>query len=481
MNVIQLKATQETAGNLPVVFLVGKEATDHLPQWIQNNALYKAKADKSENSVLTLCEGDQTAVVTIFNKVEESLSLALEDVRRLGAQVTPLLNQYEFEKASVDVAAGFDAYASAFVEGVLLTNYQYLQFKSEKKDNPIKALDVKSSLSQADLDEIANVVEAVFMARDLVNEPVITLNATAFSKAMAKGGEKAGYETTVLEKHQIEALKMGGLLGVNYGSIDPPTFNILEWKPENAVNEKPLVLVGKGVVYDTGGNNLKPGGYMASMKCDMGGGAGVTGAIYAIAKNKLPVYTVALIPATDNRIGKNALVADDVITMSDGTTVEVKNTDAEGRLILADALVYARKYDPMLVVDMATLTGAADAITGHFGIAMTQAAKGEYVDQLKSVGDNVYERIAELPFWREYDELLKSTIADISNLGGPKGGATTAGKFLHHFTKYDWIHLDIAGPAFLDAAKNYHPVGGTGVGVRLMYAWAKALADKKGA
>ena len=268
---------------------------------------------------------------------------------------------------------------------------------------------------------------------------------------------------------------MGGLLGVNLGSIDDPTFTIMTYKPENAVNEKPLVLVGKGVVYDTGGYNIKPGAHMSDMKSDMGGSAGVSGAIYAIALNKLPVYTIALVPSTDNRIGKNALVADDVITISDGTTVEVKNTDAEGRLILSDALVYAKQFDPMLCIDMATLTGAAHAITGSHGIASVATANEDLKNALKASGERVYERILELPMWSEYRTQLDSSIADMTNLGGPVGGVITAGMFLKHFTDYPWIHLDIAGPAFLDKPEPYKAQGGTGTGVRLVYDFAKNM------
>jgi len=460
-----------------LVFLVDKNQQDSIPNWISNTSRFQSKLEADKNTVALFTNGNDVAVVMVINKVDKDPANANEDLRRLGAQVTTILNKEELSTATVVVPDELTDFAMPFLEGVLLANYQYTQFLTKPTKNSLTSLLVQSELTEDDLWELTNVVEAVFLARDLVNEPVITLNAETFSDAMSKAGETAGYTTTVLRKAEIEAEKMGGLLGVNRGSDDPPTFNILEWKPENAVNEKPLVLVGKGVVYDTGGNNLKTGGYMLTMKSDMGGGAAVTGAIYAIAKNELPVWTISLIPATDNRIGKNALVADDVITMSDGTTVEVKNTDAEGRLILADALVWAKKYDPMLVIDMATLTGAAEAITSHFGIAMTQDAEEEWVDLVKESGDAVYERILELPFWREYDELLKSTIADLSNLGGPKGGAITAGKFLYHFTDYDWIHLDIAGPAYLDAAKDYRAAGGTGAGVRLAYALAKSLVD----
>jgi leucyl aminopeptidase len=262
---------------------------------------------------------------------------------------------------------------------------------------------------------------------------------------------------------------MGGLLAVNKGSIDPPTFSILTWKPENAVNKKPFVLVGKGVVYDTGGMNIKTGNYLDNMKSDMAGAAAVAGTIYAISKAKLPIHVIGLIPATDNRANNNAYVPDDIITMHNGTTVEVKNTDAEGRLILADALSFAKKYDPELVIDLATLTGSAHAAIGDLGIVAMRKLTEEQFDQLKLSGNNVYERIVEFPLWEEYGEMIKSDIADIKNLGGREAGAITAGKFLEHFTDYPWIHLDIAGSAFLTKQDNYRGIGSTAAGVRLLF------------
>jgi leucyl aminopeptidase len=298
------------------------------------------------------------------------------------------------------------------------------------------------------------------------------------SNTISKQGKTVGFKTEVLKKNQIEKLKMGGLLGVNKGSIDPPTFNILEYKPTSAVNKNPIVLVGKGVTFDTGGYSLKISGSMVTMKCDMAGGAAVVGALSAIASNKLPVYVVGLIPATDNRIGLNALVTDDIITMHDGTTVEIQNTDAEGRLILGDALSYAKKYKPELVIDLATLTGAASVITGFYGMAM-MSNDNPYNNDLKNSGEKVYERCAELPMWREYRDLLKSDIADIRNIGGVTGGSITAAKFLEHFTNYNWIHLDIAGPAFIkEGARDYHLKGGSGVGVRLLYDFVKTFIEK---
>lgn len=201
---------------------------------------------------------------------------------------------------------------------------------------------------------------------------------------------------------------------------------------------------------------------------DMAGAATMANVVGAIAKAKLPVHVIALIPATDNRVNGNAYVTGDVITMYDGSTVEVINTDAEGRMIMADALSYAKKFEPSLVIDAATLTGsAARAIGGHGIVAMGNSE--EEMAMLKESGENVYERIAEMPFWEEYAEELKSDIADVKHLGGAEGGAIHAGKFLERFTDYPYLHMDIAGVAYFSKEKSYYGKGASGYGVRLLF------------
>ncbi len=403
----------------------------------------------------------------------------IEDIRRLGSDSTTILKKYKIEDVNIDSNLGTDI-LQPFLEGLTLANYNFLKYKSNAKDLafPKRVLLRKDKAYAKIIREIKNVNEAVFHARNLVNEPLSGLTAPVFAEFVENIFSKLPVKTEILNKNRIKALKMGGLLGVNRGSKDEPVFVIMEYKPEKAVNTKPYVLVGKGVMYDTGGMNLKPGASMTDMKCDMSGGAAVVGAMMAIAKNKLPVHVVGLVPATDNRTGDDAYVPGDVLKMYNGKTVEVLNTDAEGRLILADALAYAKKYDPKLIIDIATLTGAAHAAIGHYAIVgMTGKAKTEF-QQLQKAGEDVFERIVEFPFWDEYGEQLKSDIADLANIGGRYAGAITAGKFLENFADAPYIHLDIAGPAYMDKKWNYWPKGGTGVGVRLFYQFIKSVSKK---
>ena len=217
---------------------------------------------------------------------------------------------------------------------------------------------------------------------------------------------------------------------------------------------------------------------MDTMESDMAGAAAVATSLYAIAKAQLPYHVIGLIPATDNRPDGNAYAPGDIVTMYDGSTVEVLNTDAEGRMILADALSYAKKYEPELVIDIATLTGAAARAIGPQAIVGMKAKAEEDFTLLKKSGDKVHERIVEFPFWDEYKEQLKSNVADLKNIGGVNAGAITAGKFLEHFTGYPYIHLDIAAPSFLEKRDSYRGKGGTGVGTRLFYQFVKDKISK---
>jgi leucyl aminopeptidase len=408
-------------------------------------------------------------------KKEKEKHLQKELIRKAASKFFEQLKNDKIGKLQVINFSGSDL-PGAFIEGILLSGYSFSKYKKEKVDFELSELFVfDKNISEQQIEELKTLIQAVYFARDLVNEPLSYLTATQFSAEIEKLGKEAGFSVEIFNRKKIEALKMGGLLAVNKGSIDPPTFNILEWKPDNPVNNKPVVLVGKGVVYDTGGLSLKPTSKsMDYMKCDMAGGAVVATTLYAVAKCRLPVHVVGLIPATDNRPDGNAYVPGDVITMFDGTTVEVKNTDAEGRLLLADALSYAKKYEPELVIDLATLTGSAEIITGS-NAAVGMGNNAKYMQEVIKTGNDIYERVVEMPLWEEFAEPLKSSIADLNNLGIREGQTSIAGKFLEHFTGYNWIHLDIAGVAYAHDKKQYFSEGGTGFGTRLLFHFLKKI------
>lgn len=437
---------------------------------IEEEALWKKKPEKSDSLLIQRLPHFLFLVNADHSKVHH---LVLEAYRKAGAIWMEAIKNEKFQELTI---AGFSdpEYTLAFAEGLLLSGYSFSKYKKEKDDFMPEFLNiVHERIEQEQLDELTSVVKAVWWARDLVNEPLSYLTAVQLAEEISTKGDEAGFSVEVFHKQKIESLKMGGLLAVNKGSIDPPTFTVLEWKPENATNTKPIVLAGKGVVYDTGGLSLKPTPKsMDYMKSDMAGAAAVAAVIYVAALSKLPVNLVGLIPATDNRPDGNAYVPGDVITMFDGTTVEVLNTDAEGRLLLADALSYAKKYNPELVIDLATLTGAAPIISGTHGM-VAMGNTPENLEQLKTSGEEVFERLVEMPLWEEFGQSLKSDIADLSNLGGREGQTIVAGKFLEHFTDYPWIHLDIAGTAWLFEKDGWRPKGGTGSGVRLLYNFLK--------
>jgi leucyl aminopeptidase len=403
----------------------------------------------------------------------KELYYQVEEARKAGSVFFDLLKKEKIRSFQI-LAQTRNELTLSFLEGLLLSSYSFSKYKKEKDDFvPDEIFIANQRIASQQIDEIKTLVQAVFYARNLVNEPLSYLTATRFSEEITKMGSEAGFNVEVLNRKKIEALKMGGLLAVNKGSIDPPTFTILEWKPQNPSNKKPLVLVGKGVVFDTGGLSLKPTPKsMDYMKSDMAGGAVVAAALYAAVRNNLPAHIIGLIPATDNRPDGNAYVPGDVITMFDGTTVEIKNTDAEGRLLLADALSYAKKYDPQLVIDVATLTGSAEIISGsHALVAMGNSP--ENMQALQAAALETFERIIEVPLWEEYAKPLKSNIADLNNLGIREAQTSIAGKFLEHFTGYPWLHLDIAGVAFYQEKDFYRPAGGTGFGTRLLYHFLK--------
>ncbi len=430
-----------------------------------------AKGIKNDVKSFVFPKAVNFAFVQILKEGEKNSQMN-EEARLAAAEMLDQLEHYKISSATI-INHSDKEITGQYLEGLVLANYQFLKYFNDKKGKQTSLKEVKvhsSSLRKTQFEKLACVLEGTCKARDLVNEPHSYLNAPTFSEEVKAAGKKYGFKTKVFDKKKIEKLGMGGLLSVNQGSFVPPTFNIMEWMPKNAKNKNPIVLVGKGVMFDTGGVSLKPTkNSMDFMKCDMGGSAAVFGIMVAIAKAKIPLNVVGLVAATDNRPGKDAYVPGDVVTTYSGITVEVLNTDAEGRMTLADALHYAKQYKPELVLDFATLTGAASYCFGPEGIPYMGNADSKIKYKLETSGNNVYERIVEMPMWKEYGETIKSDVADIKNLGGPYAGHITAGKFLEHFTDYPWLHFDIAGPAYMHKKTGYRTKEGTGVGVRLIF------------
>jgi leucyl aminopeptidase len=473
------KASSPKASDSIIILAINMDDISQLNVLSKDELKYAGEQYKKDKKTLIINQYSRHVVVQ-FNPGNKSKHLNLEKIRQSGDASQTLLNKAGHKSVSI-ISHGYEPDETvAFTEGMVLGSYQFVKYHTGDKAKPnslgqIRILDKR--ISKRDIELISILSEAVYKARDLVNEPLSYLTAVRLAEEFQSMAKDSGARVQIWNRKKIESMKMGGLLAVNKGSIDPPTYTIIEWKPAKPVNKKPVVLVGKGVVYDTGGLSLKPTpNSMDYMKCDMGGAASVGCAIHAIAKARLPVHVVALIPATDNRPDGNAYVPGDVVNMMGGQTVEVLNTDAEGRMILADALTHAKSYKPSLVMDFATLTGAAAAAIGQFGIVCMGTASTEEKQKLMMAGDNVYERLAEFPLWDEYDDLIKSDIADMKNVGGPYGGAITAGKFLQRFVDYPWMHFDIAGPAFLKSGDSYRGKNGSGVGVRLIFEYIKLMS-----
>ena len=471
MKVEIVKNSEGNSGSVAKIFVIdlSKEYSDLLEDK-QEKAFFEEQKERKKDLFYLRSVEHLSIFISIPVKLEKVDQL--EFSRKKAAEAYALLKANNFNEAQL-VSNDPDLERS-FCEGLILSSYQFDKYKEEKEEYSLSKL-----YSEAADDEMIHLLDAVFWARDMVNEPPAHQTAAILGKGFeTMASTIEGLEVEVFNKIQIESLRMGGLLSINRGSVQPPTFSVLTWKPKNAVNNNPIVLVGKGVVYDTGGINLKPTGFLETMKSDMSGAAVVSSVIKAVSSSKLPVYIVALIPATDNRPGADAIVPGDVITMMGGKTVEIINTDAEGRMILADGLSYSSKYDPELLISVATLTGSAARTFGSRAFAVMGNADEE-IKKLFTASYECGERCWELPFWDDFADELKSSIADFKHLGGINGGAITAGKFLEKFTSSPYMHLDIAGVAFNEKPEDYRPVGGTGVGVRALYNFIKNYITEK--
>ena len=361
--------------------------------------------------------------------------------------------------------------AQTVTEGALLANYQYTTYKTIGVDKIffLETLDFLSPHNKKEFTEGINqgniIAQAQCWVRDLVNTPPSVKIPEHLAK-LAQTLPKT-VKITILDKKQTKDLGMGGLLAVNAGSIHEPRFVIAEYKNSTA---QPIALVGKGITFDSGGISIKPSANMDEMKMDMAGAATVLGTLKAIAELKLPLHVIGFAPITENLPSGSAYKPGDIVTTFNKKTIEILNTDAEGRVILADALAYAETKKPQAIIDLATLTGACIVALGTAAAGLV-GTNDDLIKKLQHASTTTHERVWHLPLYDDYKELVKSDIADVKNLGHPKGdaGALTAAAFLNTFvTKTPWAHLDIAGPAWSTEEKFYWTKGGTGFGVRLL-------------
>jgi len=447
------------------------------------------KGKLGENTLIYALAKLPAARVVVAGLGKET-ELTQDKVRGVVAGTCRMLRDKNVKSiATVAQGAGangitYETIAQAIVEGAILGLYTFRRhITKEPEHGEVEQL----TIVEADQSNITALEEglrkgevlagATILARDMVNEPSNYMTPTDMVREASKVAEDYGLAVEVLEKEQMEELGMGALLGVAQGSHQPPKFIILRYKGRDA-EEIDITLVGKAITFDSGGISLKPSANMGDMKGDMSGGAAVIATMAAIAQLKPAINVMAVIPATENLPGGNALKPADILTSMEGKTIEIISTDAEGRLILADALGYARKHGTKRIVDVATLTGACvvalgTVTTGVFGNHQ------ELVGQVIAAGAEAGEKMWQMPIFDEYKEQNKSTVADIKNTGGRNAGAITAALFVGEFAgDTPWVHLDIAGTNMIDKTRKYEVKGATGVPVRTLVNLVVSLAGK---
>lgn len=396
--------------------------------------------------------------------------VSAEKLRQAGGKAVSYLCGLGFKDISLSTRYIYSLCQSPlpFLEGGLLSLYKFRKYKKEDDERP--CLDKFTLIGKTgkalslSLARTVTGVEAVNFAKDLINTPANDMTPSVMAKtATSLSGNKVSVK--VIDKREAGRLGMGAYLSVARGSAEPARFIVLKYSGGKGA---PVALVGKSITFDSGGISIKPGEGMEKMKYDMAGGAAVLAVIKAASEMRLPVNLVGVLPATENLPSGSASKPGDVVRAITGKTVEIISTDAEGRLVLADAIGYVKKFKPAAIIDIATLTGACSVALGNEAIAMMGNDPG-LMDRLKAAGDEVYERVWQMPLFDEYQEYIKSETADIKNSGGKTGSLVTAGYFLKEFAgDTPWVHLDIAGTAWSEKDNPYNCKGATGVGVRLL-------------
>lgn len=438
-----------------------------------------------ENSTLLILTGNRTLPRLLLVGLGEEDKLTIEKVRRAFASAAKKIQALQLASATFLFAtlltqkniSEYDI-ALAGTEAIKLSLYKFDKYISEERNGvslskvTFQTLNRNSTQIADGIRDGESIADATIHARNLANAPGNEIFPETLAKDAQKLGRQLHFSVTVFGKQKIQQLGMGGVYNVSKGSEKEPRFIILEYGKKYA-SKGTIALVGKGVTFDSGGISIKPSANMAEMKMDMSGAAAVIGTFHAVAKLKIQKHLVGLIPSVENMPSGTSVKPGDIIRHYNGKTSEVDNTDAEGRLILADALSYAKKFRPDVVIDLATLTGAVVVALGHYATGM-MGNDEPIMNALTRAGEKTYERVWQLPMFDEYENLIKSDIADVKNVGGRWAGAITAGWFLKKFIgNYKWVHLDIAGTAILESGQEYTPKGGSGVGVRLLVEFLK--------
>ncbi|MDA8083411.1 MAG: leucyl aminopeptidase [Nitrospiraceae bacterium] len=403
--------------------------------------------------------------------------LTPEIIRQAGGKALPHLRSTGARKVALAAAPLFDLKLSPvpFIEGALLGLYTYDRYKKEKETKAIAEITVLTRPSRvlaAEIGMITKLSGAVCFARDLVNTPSNDMTPTHMARAAAALRTKK-MTVSVIEKKEAEKLGMWSYLSVSKGSDEPPKFIVLDYRGSK---KSPVVLIGKSVTFDSGGISIKPSDGLEKMKYDMAGGAAVLGVMKAVSDLGLPLHVVGILPATENLPGGNATRPGDVVRAITGTTIEIINTDAEGRMTLADAIGYAQRFRPAAIIDIATLTGACAIALGSDAIAMMGTDRS-LIETMRQAAETTNEKVWEMPLFEEYREYLKSDIADIKNVGGRSGSLPTSARFLREFVgETPWVHLDIAGTAWTEKERPYTPRGASGIGLRLLFETIRRMA-----
>jgi leucyl aminopeptidase len=405
-----------------------------------------------------------------LDQIRQAMGYAVKRVRhaKAGSFTVALPSAEPRGTSPIDIA-------QTLTEGAILGSYQFTVYRSDAlPSKEVAAMTIltpqKSHLGQLSegIRRGIATAEATVFVRDLCNHPSNVMTPSRIATEAKTVAKDTGVSLRILEQKEMERLGMGALLGVAKGSHEPPKFIILQYQGAKKKSDPPVVLVGKTITFDTGGISLKPAENMEQMKADMTGGAEVLATIRAAARLKLPLNLISILPAAENMPGGRAMRPGDVVTTLSGKTVEVQNTDAEGRLILSDGLAYATRFKPAALIDIATLTGACVVALGQFAIGMF-GTDDTLKESVRTAGLRAGERVWEMPLWDEYFEQLKSDVADMRNIGGRGGGMITAALFLSKFVgDCPWVHLDIASTDWSERERAYIPKGPTGIGTRLL-------------